>query len=77
MQHREPDTSTPTPTAYGARRAPSWVLALGAAMLLLALLLTVYGPRTVSPASTRSVGVPTAVPAAVPAARPQGPTSGN
>lgn len=35
---------------------PAWVLAVGAALLLLALLLTAVGPRLVEPVATRPAG---------------------
>jgi hypothetical protein len=56
--HERPATITPTrPTA------PSWVLVVGAAFLLMAMLLTVFGPGTIEPTTTRSVGAtaPTAL----------------
>lgn len=43
--------------------APSWALVAGAAMLLLALALTVMGPRSFRPVTTRSVGTVVTVPA--------------
>jgi hypothetical protein len=53
-----PATITPTRPA-----ASSWVLAVGAAFLLMAMLLTAFGPGTIEPTTTRSVGTgaPTAI----------------
>jgi len=51
---------TQPPQAHGdlgSRRAPVWILALGAVLLGLALMLTAFGPRQFQPVATRSVGV--------------------